>query len=498
MPFRSSCLTRRVRSAVLLRPGRPDVCTTPPRLIVAAAALTVALPLTGARSQDTPTAGQPPNAVAGDGASLDSLLARAVAVSPRMRAARARIEAAGARIGPAGARPDPMLMAGIQNLPITSAEAPTPGAPGAPMGASDAPDPMTMRMVGIGQSLPYPGKLALRRRSAERELDAARLELDATRLEVVRDVRHAYYDIAYADRALEIVERSRRVLLDVIAAAEARYAVGTGAQADVLRARVEATRLGEEAVSLIEARRAARARLNALLDLPTDAPLGHAAAIPIRIARAAVTDSAARIRFESASLGSRAADSPLPSLAALESLAVARSPMLRAHETRIAAQAARVELARKEHLPDFDVSLQYGQRSGLPDMVTATVSVPIAVRRRSKQDQLVAEARAELAALAAEHHARQNEIRAEVARLYGVLERERAQLALYVKAVLPQGRATLASVVAGYQVGRSEFLSLLDAQTTLFGYETAYFRGLTSFAKTLAELELVVGQEILP
>lgn len=427
---------------------------------------------------------------------LDSLVARAAAVNPRLRAARHHIEAAQARIGPAGARPDPMLMAGIQNLPLGSEETAAPNAHGAPVPSSGGSDPMTMRMLGIGQTLPYPGKLSLRRRAAAHELEAARAETDAARLAVTRDVRRAYYEIAYAERALEIIDNNRLVLLDVIKATEVRYTVGNGAQPDILRARVEAARLGEEAVALLEERRTALAALNVLLDLPTDTPLERAA-IPEHIARAAVSDSAGKIRFASASLGSRAADSPLPPLAALQASAVEQSPMLRAHEAMISAQTARVELARKDHLPDIDVSLQYGQRSGRPDMISAMVSVPIPIQRGSKQTQIVQEAREVLSALGAEHHALRNEIRGDVARLYAELERDRAQLALYVKAILPQGRATLESTIANYQVARSDFLSLLDAQTTLFNYETAYFRALTSFAKTLAELEQVVGEERL-
>lgn len=210
-----------------------------------------------------------------------------------------------------------------------------------------------MRMLGVGQMLPYPGKLSLRRRAAVFELEAVCAEADAARLEVARDVRRAYYDIAYADRAIDIIERNRIVLLDEIKATEVRYAVGNGAQPDILRARVEPARLGEEAVALLEERRAALAALNVLLDLPTDTPLEDAC-VPDRVARAAVSDSAGKIRFESASLGSRAADSPLPPLAALQARAVERSPMLRAHEAMISAQTARVEQARKDHLPDFD------------------------------------------------------------------------------------------------------------------------------------------------
>ncbi|MFN2565093.1 MAG: TolC family protein, partial [Gemmatimonadaceae bacterium] len=217
------------------------------------------------------------------------------------------------------------------------------------------------------------------------------------------------------------------------------------------------------------------------------------------VARAAVADSAERIRFVSAALGARAAGSPLPPLTELQETALRESPMLREQAGMLLAQAARLELARKEHLPDFDLSLQYGQRGGgLPDMVTAMVSVPLPIWKGRKQDRFVVEERAELAALEAGYRARQNDVRAEVARLYSELERQRAQLALYVKAIIPQGRASLASATASYQVGRAEFLTVLDNQATLFKYETEYFGALTDFATTLAELERVVGKEVLP
>ena len=104
----------------------------------------------------------------------------------------------------------------------------------------------------------------------------------------------------------------------------------------------------------------------------------------------------------------------------------------------------------------------------------------------------------DLATLEAEHDVRRNEIRASVARLHADLERQRAQLALYKGSIIPQGRASLTSAMASYQVGRVPFLTLLDSQATLFNYETEYFRVLTEFAKALAELERVVGTEILP
>jgi outer membrane protein, heavy metal efflux system len=411
--------------------------------------------------------------------SLDSLVGHALAINPSIRAAALRLEASRRRVTAAGARPDPMLMAGIQNLPIDGSS-----------------DPMTMRMIGVGQTIPYPGKLALRSAVAQREVDAAGAAVESARRMLVRDVKDSYYDLVFLDQALAVATRSEEVLGTFIQVTEGRYGVGVAGQQDVLKARVEAARLAETAASLQEQRRAALARLNGVLDRPSDASI-DSPAIPLAIVRAAISDSAREVRFVSAGLGARVSDSPLPSLAELQQAAIRQSPELGEHEAMIAAQATRLELARKDVLPDFDLSLQYGQRPGLPDMVTAIVSVPIPLQRRRKQDQLVAAADAQLASLHEEHRTKVNEINAEVARLVSELERERTQLALYAKAILPQGKAALASATESYQVGKVEFLTVLDSQATVFSYETDYFRALADFAKNLAELERIVGGEVL-
>jgi outer membrane protein TolC len=422
-----------------------------------------------------------PPAARTDAAPLDSLVARALKVNPSIRASEQRVEAARAGIGPAGALPDPMLMAGVMNAPAAN-----------PTGT----DMMTMRTVGILQTVPYPGKRSLQQRAAEAELAAAEAGLAAARLQIERDVKEGYYELAYLDRALEVVRRNERVLADFTRVTTARYGVGTGAQADVLKARVETSRLAEEAVALTEERRSRLARLNAVLDRSSDFPV-PSAAVPERLARAAVAADPKAIRFTSAVLGARAADSPLPPLVELQERAVRQSPTLRAEDARITAQAARAELARKGYLPDFVLSLQYGQRPGERDAVSAVVSVPLPIHKGSKQDQTLKEAEARLAEMQAERQGQANEIRAEVAQAHAEAERERARLALFVRSILPQGRAALESSTAGYQVGRVDFLTLLESQTTLYDYETAYYRSLSSFAERVAELESTVGEEII-
>ena len=427
--------------------------------------------------------------------SLESLLARADSANPSLQAARDRVTAAAARVRPAAAWADPMLMVGIENLPLSNENAASAGGHGN-AGSSVAGDPMTMRMIGVSQTVPYPGKLSLRRRAAERDVDAARANADASRLAVARDVRTAFFELAYIDRALAIVERNRAVLGDVIQVTEAHYASGTGGQQDVLKARVEAARLGETASALLEERRATSAELNATLnrDDTTSVP---SAAVPERIAQAAISVEPNRVRFAAQTLGARVVDSPFPPLAELQDLAVRQNPTLREAAANIAAQAARVELARKGSKPDIDVSLRYGQRSERPDMITAQVSIPLPIHKRARQDQELAEARAELSAMEADRRGKINSVRAQVARLVSELERSRTQLAIYANAILPQGGAAATAALASYQAGKTDLLTVLDNQNTLFTYETEYYRSLSDFAKNLAELEQVVGSEIL-
>lgn len=465
--------------------GRRAAARMPQSLIALAAFIVAAGSPTTSGAQAT---GPAPHLPASPGEAraarhpLDTLVARALDVSPRIRAERERVRAADARVVPAGARPDPMLMAGIQNFPVTEP------------GFSDF---MTMKMIGVSQTIPAGGKLASARRAAEFEAAAARAQAAAVALEVQRDVRSAYFGVAYLDQALDVIERTRDLLVSLIRATETRYEVGMGGQEDILRARVDAARLGEEASMLDAERRGAVAQLNMLLDRSTEAPLA-AAEIPPPIARAAVAVSPDRITFVSPALGSRVAGSPIPSVDSLASIAVRQNPVLVRYDALIAAQAARAELARLERRPDIDVSLQYGQRDGFSDMVTAMVSIPLRLRRSRVQDPLAAAALAEVTALEAERQQQRLQVRARVATLHAELERARTQLALLVKAVLPQSRAAIEAALASYQAGRTEFTAVLDAQATLFNSETAYFRALSDFAKTLAELEQVVGTEILP
>ncbi len=424
--------------------------------------------------------------------SLSVLLKLADMSNPSIKAANDLAAAAKARIRPAGTRPDPVLMLGAINVPVRS--------------LNFSEDEMTMKMVGIEQNLPYRGKLRLRRRIAALQAIATEASAQSVRLTVFREIRTAWYELQYTNGALDVASRTASVLAAVSSVATARYSTGVGMQQDVLRSTLEATRLNETVNALREGKVALVAKVNALLDRPTEGQLPNPSVSPALLG--AAPDTGSSTSFVSRDLGASIAGSPLPSLTELQALAIELNPESRAKTAMVAAGAAELELARKEYLPDVDVSLQYGQRSGFmtagdgtrtsrSDMISAVVSIPIPIQRKNRQSAEVAATRATASSAFSEQRATQNQIRAEVTRLYSDITHQRTLLALFVRAVIPQGRASVAAAMASYQAGRGDLASLLNAQTAVFDLELGYQRALADFAQKIAELEAVVGKELI-
>ena len=419
--------------------------------------------------------------------SLPALLAEADSVNPRIAVARRIAEAAAARVPQVGALPDPMVGISLMNVPVAR--------------PSLDREVMTMAQVQVSAMLPWPGKLGIREDVARLQAEAAEWEVDRVRDQVLSDVKSTYYQIYFVSQAIAVTDRNEALVGDLARLTSAKYGVGTAAQPDVLKAQVERTRLSDQLVALREQRTIAVARLNALLSRPTDTPL-PSIELPEAVRIAALTGATGGPRFASAALADLLpggdTDGGLPPTADLQQLALENSPMIQAHMRRVAAHERALSLAEAAKLPDVNVSAGYSRRAGLADFFSVMVSAPLPIFSGRKQDQGVLEQTAVLGEHRARHRAMIDELNGEVASLAAELQRARDQLALLNDGILPQARTGLSSATASYQVGRVDFLALLDAQVTLYRHDLDYHRLLTDFAKNLAALERAVGTEVLP
>ena len=68
---------------------------------------------------------------------------------------------------------------------------------------------------------------------------------------------------------------------------------------------------------------------------------------------------------------------------------------------------------------------------------------------------------------------------------------------LYGSAIVPQSNLALNSAIANYQVGKIDFLQLIDASMSLLEYQLKYYESMVEFHKALARLEPLVGVHLI-
>jgi outer membrane protein TolC len=414
---------------------------------------------------------------------LDALVREALERSPRVAAAGADARSLAERVSRAGAWEDPVLTLGFTNLRTTSLD------------FSD--DFMTMKVVQLGQTVPLPGQVGHRREAAALQSESATHLVEAVRIQVVAEVKRAYAELYYRDRALAIVDRNLAVLRGLEEVTRARYATGASRQPAVLRAGLEIDGLEAQRVVLAESRRAALARLNALRDRPAGTPVGPTALPPGLLSLLPL--GAGGPGFPSALEVGRPGASPgLPPLDSLVARAVARKPELRAHVARIRAQEETVDLARARRWPAPRIAVGYGQREGFPDMLNASLSFGLPVFAGAKQHAAVREEREALARERSLHDRMVREIERDVTAAHAEVTDALGRLALYERGILARARANLEATIAAYRSGAEDFLALLDSQTTLYRHELDHRRRLADLLAAWAGLERAVGGEITP
>ncbi len=88
-------------------------------------------------------------------------------------------------------------------------------------------------------------------------------------------------------------------------------------------------------------------------------------------------------------------------------------------------------------------------------------------------------------------------VQAEIASHRADYVRYSEQAELFRSGIIPQARQTVASMLAGYQVGKVDFLNLVRAQITLYDYETRYWRVVSEAQAARAAVIAAAGKEQL-
>jgi outer membrane protein TolC len=364
-------------------------------------------------------------APASDGLPLPEAQRLAVQRSRQVAAQDAAVAASREMAVAAGQLPDPVLKAGIDNLPVNG-----------PDRGSLAADFMTMRRIGVMQEITRSGKRALR---AERFELAAQKNLagkDQAIAAVERETAIAWLNRYYAQAMAGMIAAQRTRAAEEVQAAEAAYRAGRGSQADVLAAKSALAQFDDK---LDDAARRVRNATTMLVRW-----VGDAASEPL--AGAPAIDA---VRLDPAALDTQLEHHP-------EIAALLRQEELAATE---------VALAEADKKSDWTVELAWQQRGpGYSNMVSIGVSVPLQWDRKHRQDRELA-AKSALAEQAKAE--REETLRAHVAETRAMLaewQTNRERLTRYARELIPLAQQRSDAVLAAYRGGKAMLADVLGAR----------------------------------
>ena len=382
------------------------------------------------------------------GATAESVLAAGRYLSPALQAAALDTEAASGKASGADSLDDPTISDSYQYY--------------------KDPGVFSAHTVMLSQSFSFWGKRSLRRQAAQADVDASRGRERAAQDELDEKIKvtYAHYYLVTREIAVnrELAELARRMR----AAAIARYGQGGGDQIAVLQALDEETTAKVEALRLEGAKGALRARLNALVGRPADAPLSD----PVR---------------------ARPLPAVEPILGVLVERARAVNPTLSASTAAIAAARTRSTLADKAWYPDVTIGAgPLIQTNNRPAGFAATVGLNIPLPwGRAESGQR--EAAAQLSATQQRYDAARLEIEGALGEAVARYRAGRATETLLRRDAVPQARAALQVVLGNYGQGKGELVGVITTAHRMHEVELRLLQAQLDEQVELAAIERLIG-----
>lgn len=349
--------------------------------------------------------------------------------------------------------PDPHLSLGAVNLPTNN--------------FSMNQQKMSMLSVGLSQTFPPFGQLALRSRQFRMEARAA----SASKAERLAELRwllqQSWIQAQVGHNEIRILVRQEQLARLTEQAAMAAYRAGRIEEAEVLRARLERLALANEKDRIRSEQTGAEARITELLGLSAPPRLEwqwpHA--------------------------------SPPPALSLLVARISGQPTLQAAAASERAAQVA-VRVANRSLLPSITVSTSYGQdfMPGSPNWLSVGVNLSLPIFPANRQDQIIAAAQEKQMAAVDNYGEQRLRIARELRSAYAQYQAAAAEDERDQQDLLPLAKQTYAAELADFRSGRGRLQSVLRAQNTVLATALNTLAARRDRALAIAQLDFLATQ----
>lgn len=319
----------------------------------------------------------------------------------------------------------------------------------------------------LGQPLELGGKRSARIESAERARDVASAELDMRFAGVRAAVIQGYYEVLSAQERLRLARSSMELANRGLDVASRRVQAGKVSPVEETRARIAASsariELNQATADLANARK----RLSSLWGNPSP-------------------------RFTEAS-GELEILPALPSLQTLTGRLEGAPESVRAKQ-EVSRREAMLKLEEAKRYPDLIVRGGV-QRNEVTRENVNVVGLAVAIPIFDRNQGNVLEAKQRVQKARDEQTATDVRLRSELAQAHQRLTVALQEVSDIQKDILPGAQSALDATTRGFELGKFNFLDVLDAQRTLFLARGQYVRALGEVQRTVAEVETILGPQ---
>lgn len=385
---------------------------------------------------------------------LQQLIDEAMRNSPELHASKSRVSAAEYRVPQAQTLPDPMFSVGYQNEGFKKYT----------YGKSED----AQWMFSASQTIPFPGKLALKGEAASRESEGLSATYEARRLQIIARVKELYFDLYATYKNIDLINARSALFSRVEDAALARYSTGKGSQQEVLMAQTEKYMLIEKEAMLRQKIESVGAMMNSVVGRSAEAPLGRPSDLePTNF---------------------------IYTLDELIRIANDQSPEIRAKDKMIAAAETKVSLAKRDYIPDFTITGSYfGRGNDFEDMWSLTTAINIPIFYRTKQRHAVNEANASLSEAQSEKESTRLMIASAIRDNYAMLKTTEKLMSLYKDGLIPKSYQDVELSLSGYKTGSVDALTVITRLKAVIDYEISYWSQFAEHEKAIARIESITG-----
>ena len=319
--------------------------------------------------------------------------------------------------------------------------------------------------VKLSQTLELGGKRGARIDVATRAQEAAALTLEQRRNGLRAEVIDGYYGALRAQERLDLAQRSVALAERGLVVANGRVTAGKTSPVEATRAQVQLSEI--------------RLEFNR-------AQMGLSDAYR----RLAASTGAASTDFQAVATQAQAAPalpSPAQLLARLEQTAE-----LRLAELQIVQGEAALGLEKAQRIPDLDVSIGSQYDASVRERVNVVgVSMPIPLFNRNQGNVLAASRRADQARDL--RNAAELRLRTETRQALDLWQTANTEVRSFNQQILPAAQSAVDSATRGFEMGKFNFLDVLDAQRTLIAARTQYLAATAQATDAWVRIERIYG-----